>query len=223
MRRRTRHRKWIAAAVLAVAAVAALSFLPLRGWAESLQDWIDGMGAAGVILFAAIYVVATLFLLPVWILTLAAGALFGIVGGLLVVLAASLAGAIAAFFIARHALKERVRKFFARHSLLRTVDRALRKAGWKVVALMRLSPLVPFTAQNYFYGASQVKFTQFALGTGLGLVPGTLVEVTLGATGRAAMGGGPAEWTMLGVGVVATLAAGWHITRVAKKRLGIRE
>src|SRR5260221_14782224 len=103
------------------------------------------------------------------------------------------------------------------------VERSLRKAGWKVVAVMRLDPLVPFTAKTFFYGASQVKFTQFDLGTGLGIVPGTLVEVTLGATGRAAMGGGPAEWTMLGVGVVATLAAGWHITRVAKKRLGIRE
>jgi uncharacterized membrane protein YdjX (TVP38/TMEM64 family) len=222
LHRRGNHRKWIVAAVLPVAAIAALSFLPLRGWAEGLQDWIERLGAAGVVLFAAIYVAATLLLLPVWILTVVAGAVFGIVGGLLLVLAASMAGAIGAFFIARYALKDRAKKLFARHELLGTVDKALRKAGWKVVALMRLSPLVPFTAQNYFYGTTTVKFAQFAFGTALGIVPGTMVEVVLGASGRAAMGAGPAHLAMLGVGVVATVVATWYIGRVARRKLGIR-
>jgi uncharacterized membrane protein YdjX (TVP38/TMEM64 family) len=207
--------------VIAVAAVAALSLLPVRGWAEGLQDWFEGLGAAGVWLFAGIYVVATLLLLPVWILTLIAGAVFGFVWGLAVVLAASLCGASAAFLIARHGLRDRVKKIFARHAMLRTVDKALRKAGWKVVALLRLSPLVPFTAQNYFFGVTHVSFAQYVLGTTLGLVPGTLVEVALGATGRAAMGGGPAQWTMLGMGVAATIVASWYIGKVARKRLGL--
>jgi uncharacterized membrane protein YdjX (TVP38/TMEM64 family) len=206
-----------------MAALAALFYLPLRGWAVSLHEWIDGLGPSGAVLFAAIYVVATLLFLPARILTLAAGALFGIVGGFLLVYAAAMAAAVAAFFITRWAPRERVKKFFARHALLRTVDRALRKAGWRVIALMRLSPLVPFTVQNYFYGASKVSFAQFALGTALGIFPGTLVEVALGATGRAAAGGGPAQWTMLGVGVVATLVVAWYIGRIARKKLGIRK
>ena len=218
----TPHRKWIVVAVLALAAVATLSFLPLRGWAGTLQDWIESLGVAGAFLFAAIYVAATLLLLPARILTLVAGALFGIVGGFLVTMAASIAGAIAAFFIARYALKEPVKKMFARHALMRTIDKALRKAGWKVVALMRLSPLVPFTLQNYFYGVTTLRFTQFAFGTALGIVPGTLLEVVLGATGRAAMDGGPAYWAMLGVGVAATVFVSWYIGRVARKQLGIR-
>lgn len=206
----------------ALAALAALPYLPLRGWAESLQEWIDGLGPSGAVLFVAIYVVATLLFLPARILTLVAGALFGIVGGFLLVYAAAMAAAVAAFFITRWAPRERVKKFFARHALLRTVDKALRKAGWKVIALMRLSPLVPFTVQNYFYGATKVSFAQFAAGTALGIVPGTLVEVALGATGRAAAGGGPAQWTMLGVGVVATIGVTWYIGRFARKKLGIR-
>ena len=217
------YRKWMVVAALAAATVAALYFLPLRGWAASLQGSIEGLGVAGVLLFAAIYVAATLLLLPARILTLVAGALFGIVGGFLVAMAASLVGASAAFLIARYAFKRRAKKWFARHALLRIVDKALRKAGWKVVAMMRLSPLVPFTAQNYFYGVTAVKFGQFAFGTGLGIIPGTLVEVALGAIGREAMGGGPAEWAMLGVGVSATLAVTWYIGRLAKKKLGIRK
>jgi uncharacterized membrane protein YdjX (TVP38/TMEM64 family) len=211
------------AAVIAVAAVAALSFLPLRGWAESLTEWIEGLGPGGVALFAAIYVLATLLLLPAWVLSVAAGAVFGIVGGFLVVYSAAMAGAIAAFLIARHGLKARVRKYIARNGLLRTVDKALRRAGWKVIALMRLSPLIPFTVQNYVLGVTTVKFAHFAAGTFIGIIPGTLVEVALGATGRAAAGGGPAQWTLLGLGVAATIAVAWYIGRAARRKLGIRK
>ncbi len=216
------RRRWIVAAVIAAAAVAALSLLPLRGWAQSLAGWIDGLGPGGLVLFAAIYVLATLLLLPAWVLSVAAGAVFGIVVGFLVVFSAAMAGAIAAFLIARHGLKNRVRKYVKRNGLLRTVDKALRDAGWKVIALMRLSPLIPFTVQNYVLGVTTVKFAHFAAGTFIGIIPATLVEVALGATGRAAMGGGPVRWTLLGAGIVATIGVAWYIGRVAKRRLGIR-
>ena len=92
------------------AAIAALWLLPLRGWAQSLQELIDGLGPSGVVLFAAIYVVATLLFVPARILTLAAGALFGIVGGFLLVYAAAMAAAVAAFCITRYAPRDRVKK-----------------------------------------------------------------------------------------------------------------
>ena len=133
-----------------------------------------------------------------------------------------MAAAVAAFCITRYAPRDRVKKLFARHALLRTVDKALRKAGWKVIALMHLSPLVPFTVQNYFYGATKVTFGQFAVGTALGIFPGTLVEVALGATGRAAAAGGAAHWGMLGAGLAATVVATWYIGCVARAKLGIR-
>lgn len=216
------QRRWIALALAVAAGAAALAFLPLRDWADALEAWIEGMGVAGVLLFAAIYVVATLLLLPAWLLTVVAGAVFGIAGGFALAWAASLAGAGLAFLLARYAARERVKKFFARNSLLRTVDKALRKAGWKVVGLLRLSPLVPFTVQNYFFGVTTVRLRQFMAGSALGIVPGTLVETWLGATGRAAAGGGgTAQWAFLGAGLVATGVATWYVGRVARKRLGI--
>ena len=215
-------RKWIAAIVVLVLLAAALAFLPLRDWADGLEGWLEGMGPAGIVLFALLYVVVTLTLLPAWILSVVAGAVFGIFGGFLLAWSASLAGAALAFLIARYAARERVKRYFKRHKTLQAVDKALHTGGWKVVGLLRLSPVIPFTAQNYFFGVTKVTLVQFMTGTALGVIPGTLVETWLGATGRAASGGGsPAQWALLGVGIAATVAATWYVGRVAKRRLGL--
>jgi uncharacterized membrane protein YdjX (TVP38/TMEM64 family) len=215
-------RKWIAVGLALVAAIAAMAFLPLHDWGDALEAWLEGLGPAGIVLFAAIYIVVTLTLLPAWILSVVAGAVFGIFGGFLLSWSASLVGAAGAFLISRYAARERVKRYFARHAMLQAVDKALRKGGWKVVALLRLSPVIPFTVQNYFFGVTTVKLWHFMAGSAIGIVPGTLIEAWLGATGRAASGGGsPAQWSLLGVGIVATGAATWYVGRVAKKRLGL--
>jgi uncharacterized membrane protein YdjX (TVP38/TMEM64 family) len=206
-----------------VVAAAALSFLPLHEWAESLAAWLDELGWAGVLLFAGLYVLATILLVPMWTFTVAAGALFGVAWGFVLVAISATAGATVAFLLSRYALRERVKKYFARNALLRTVNRALRGASWKVVLLLRVSPLVPFGIQNYFFGVSRVTLPQYVVGTALGEIPGIVVYLWLGATGRAVLGGGsPAEWGLLGAGIVATIAAAWLIGRTAKKQLGIR-
>lgn len=216
-------RKWIVTAAVVVAAIAAVSFLPLQSWADALQSWFEGRGAAGILLFVLAYVIGTLFFLPVWLLTVVAGAIFGLVGGFAISMVAAMAGALSAFLVARYAIRERVRRYFSRNSLLRAVDKALRKAGWKAVALLRLSPLVPFTVQNYFFGATQLKLRHFVAGTALGIIPGTALEIFIGSSGRSAMGGGgPLQWTLLGVGIVATVAVSWYVGRIARKQLGIR-
>jgi uncharacterized membrane protein YdjX (TVP38/TMEM64 family) len=223
-RRKKTQRHWIVTALVAVAAIAALALLPLRDWAESLESWFEGRGATGALLFAALYVVATLLLLPTWLLTIVAGALFGLAAGFALAMAAAMTGSLAAFLLGRYAFRDRAKKHFSRNSLLKALDKALRRAGWKAVALTRLSPIVPFTVQNYFYGVSAVKLWHFAVGTGLGIVPGTLLEVFIGSRGRAVMsGGGPLQWAFLGVGIVATAAAAWYVGRVAKEKLGIRK
>jgi uncharacterized membrane protein YdjX (TVP38/TMEM64 family) len=226
MRRpKTTHRRlaWITLALVIVALLAAVWFLPLRDWAQSFEWWIEGKGAAGVLLYAGLYVLACLLLLPAWILTVVAGAVFGLTGGFFVAMGSSLTGAVAAFLLARYAIRGRVEKFFERNALLHAVDKTLRKAGWKAIALMRLSPLVPFTVQNYFYGTTTLKLRHFVAGTALGIVPGTALEVLIGSSGRAALGnGGALHWALLACGIVATGVAAWYVGRVAKKKLGIR-
>jgi uncharacterized membrane protein YdjX (TVP38/TMEM64 family) len=222
-RKKTARWKWIAAAGTLLAAALASSFLPLYDWAQAIADWIEELGPAGVAVFAALYILATLLLVPAWIFTVAAGALFGMVWGFALVWGAALAGATAAFLLARHALRERVKKHFARNALLKIIDKALRKEGWKVVVLLRMSPLVPFGVQNYFYGVTRLELRDFMAGSAVGMIPGELVYVFLGATGRAAMGeGGEARWALLAAGIVATFIATWMIGRAARKRLGIK-
>lgn len=134
----------------------------------------------------------------------------------------ALTSATTAFLLGRHVLRERARKMFARHKVLKAVDKAVRKEGWKVIALLRLSPLVPFGIQNYFFGVTSVKLVHFVAATALGIMPATLLYLFLGATGRAALGeGGAAKWALVGIGLVATLIATWLVGRAARKRLAL--
>jgi len=104
------RKRWIFVGVLAVMVLAALQWLPIGPWIEALQRWIDGKGALGPVLFVAIYIVAGLAFVPASALTLAAGALFGVGFGLLLVSLSSTTVAVLAFLIARHAAHERFEK-----------------------------------------------------------------------------------------------------------------
>ena len=106
---------------------------------------------------------------------------------------------------------------------LKAVNRSLSKEGWKVVALARLSPLVPFGLQNYLFGTTKVRLQAYAAASALGILPGTIVAVFLGATGRALLGGGNAlKWGLFAAGIFASVVLSWFLGHIAKKRLGIR-
>lgn len=206
--------------VLAVALAAC--FLPLHDWFDVVEDWVEYTGSAGVVAFSAAFAAASLLLVPAALMTIAAGAIFGFAWGFIAVMAASTVGAVAAFMIARHLLKERVTGYFRRNGKLEAMDKALRKEGWRAVALLRLSPLVPFAVKSYLFGVSRVRFRDYVIGTIVGKVPGTVVLTALGASGRTALGtSGPLKWAMLGLGIGATVLATWLIGRAASRRLAL--
>jgi uncharacterized membrane protein YdjX (TVP38/TMEM64 family) len=187
---------------------------------EWLQSLVGQVEQFGVPLFMGAYLVATLLPLPTWPLTVAAGVLFGPVRGVAIIAAVSLLGSVAAFGLSRYALRGPVRRAIDRRPRIRAVDRALRDGGWKAVALLQLSPLMPFGMQNYFLGASRVAWIPYLVGTVIGTLPSSAVYVLAGASGRriAALDG-PAKWSLLAVGVIATLALTAWVGRLAKRRL----
>jgi uncharacterized membrane protein YdjX (TVP38/TMEM64 family) len=128
--------------------------------------------------------------------------------------------------IARRFARARVEELARKDARLAAVDRAVAREGWKVVFLLRLSPLVPYAISNYVYGVTAVAFGQFLLASWIGMIPGTLLYVSLGAAGRAAVGGSagrtPLEWAALAVGLAATVAVTAFVARAAKKELGKR-
>ena len=216
--------------VLAVAAVAALTVLarvlPVSRWMEALQHWTEGLGVWGYLAYGAVYVVATLLLVPGALLTIGAGLVFGVAKGTMVVVLSASVSAALAFLAARHVARARVERWAAQHERYRAIDAAITQRGWKVVALLRLSPLVPFSLSNYLYGLSAVPFWPYVLASTVSIVPGTLLYVSLGAAGRAAVAGrhrSPLEWALLGAGLLATAAATILVGRAAKRELAKRK
>ena len=111
-----------------------------------------------------------------------------------------------------------------RDEKFRAIDEAIGQEGWKIVALLRLSPLIPFNASNYFYGITAIKFWHYVLASWIGMLPGTVLYVYLGTIGKASLGSGdkarsPFEYVFLGVGLVATIVVTVIVTRLAKKAL----
>ena len=203
-----------------------LRHLPLGPILDALRDWIADLGVWGPFVFGLFYVVAVLLLLPGSALTLTAGALFGLVLGTLTASLSATTAAALAFLIARYLARERIARTLQHYPRFDALDRAVRDGGWKIVALLRLSPAVPFNLQNYLYGLTGIRFWPYLLTSWLAMLPGGFLYVYLGHMGRAGVEAAgdersrsPAEWTTMIVGLLATVAATVYITRLARKAL----
>ena len=188
--------------------------------------WIRGSGGWGPALFILLYVVASVFLIPASILTLGAGALFGLWGGFLAATAGAICGATAAFLAGRYLARDWVARKIAGNPRFAAIDEAVGAQGGKIVLLTRLSPVFPFVFLNYAFGLTRVTFRQYFLASCVGMLPGGFLFVYLGwlagdlagiRTGRHERT--PIEWAFYAVGLVATAAVTVVITRIARKAL----
>ncbi|HEX7252561.1 MAG TPA: VTT domain-containing protein, partial [Thermoanaerobaculia bacterium] len=167
------RRFWaIAAAAAGVLGLAlAWRFLPLTAWLRSLEVRVASMGSTGLLVYGAVYIAAVLLFVPGIVLTLGAGFLFGFVRGCLLVSAAATIAAALAFLSARHLARARIERWARGRPEFEAIDRAVGENGWKIVALLRLSPLVPFSLSNYFYGLTSVRFAPYVLTSWLAMLP----------------------------------------------------
>jgi uncharacterized membrane protein YdjX (TVP38/TMEM64 family) len=213
--------KWVVGVVVLTALIVGWFFLPVKEWSDSFQSGIKDLGAWGVLIFGVVYIVATVFLVPVSVLTVIAGLAFGVAIGFPLVVVSATIGATLAFLVARYLMHKRVESLVAKRPKFKAVNQAVSEGGWKIVGLLRLSPLLPFNLQNYFYGITDVKLVQYVPATFVGIMPGTLLYVYLGAAGKVASreGGGPLQWTFFAVGLIATVAVAVFVTKKAKEKL----
>ena len=121
------------------------------------------------------YALATVLFLPAWIFTVGAGLTFGLVWGTVVAICGATIGATLAFLISRYAARRAVSQRFAANKKFAAIDQAIGKQGWKMVALLRLSPLIPFNLSNYLYGLSAIELLPYILASFFGMLPGTLL------------------------------------------------
>ena len=184
---------------------------------------IEAAGPWAGVIFVAAYVSAVVLMVPGSALTLAAGYLFGAILGTILVSLGSTLGAALAFAIARSIGRERVRLRFGRDPRLSALDRAVADRGVWVVFLLRLSPLVPFNLLNYALGLTGIGFWRYVAASWVGMLPGTVLYVMIGATfGPRGRPGGLGPWSWAAV-LVATLAATVYVGRLAKNALRLPE
>ena len=191
----------------------------------AFAGWIDGLGIWGPVLFVLGYAVACIAVVPAALLTLAAGVIFGVGSGIALVLAGATLGATGSFLIARYVARERVEQWVARDRLA-TLDRLVATDGRRLVFLMRLSPVFPFSALNYALGLTPLTLRDFLIAM-TGIVPGTVLYVYSGSVAGAVVGAaagqsaerGVADYALLVLGLAATLAVTVLITRVARRAL----
>jgi len=175
-----------------------------------LQAGFARLGAWAVVVFLLGYAVATLSPLPKSLFTLAAGALFGVPVGLLVVLAGATGGAVVAFHLARGLGREGVHRFTG--DRFDRLEERLDRHGFLTVLVARLVPVVPFTAVNYLAGLTAMSVRVFVLGTVVGITPASTMYVVLGA-----YGGEPGSWpfrvALVSLGVLTVVGVAGAIWR----------
>ena len=137
------------------------------------SPWLAALG------FMAVYIAVTGLSLPgAAILTLAAGAVFGLTTGVVVVSFASTTGATLAFLLARYLFRDAVQSRF--ENLLAPVNRGVANEGAFYLFALRLVPAFPFFAINLAMGLSPIRVWTFYWVSQLGMLPGTVVYVNAG-------------------------------------------
>ncbi|MEW6777296.1 MAG: TVP38/TMEM64 family protein [Bdellovibrionota bacterium] len=198
----------------------------LGGYLQEFAAWIEKLGPWGPAGLIAGYVLGTIALVPGSAITLATGALFGLLEGTIYVFIGATLGSIAAFLIARYLARGWIEGRIAKDERFTAIDRAVGKQGLKITFLLRLSPAVPFNFLNYALGLTRVTLRDYMVSS-VGMIPGTILYVYYGkvAGDLAALASsakiqkGPEYYGLLAVGLLATLAVTLYVTKLAKKAL----
>lgn len=225
---RSAARRWLwigAGVVLAVVALVVLGRLGGR-YVTGFVEWARGMGPLAPALFVLGYAVATVAFVPGSVLTLAAGAVFGIVQGMVWVFLGALLGSTAAFLMGRYVARDAVARRLGRDPRFRMLDRSVGDEGLKLVLLLRLTPIMPYNLLNYALGLTRIRLRDYVVGA-VGMLPGTLLYVYSGrvagdlamAVEGGAVARGWGHYAVLTLGLLATLGLTVVVTRMARRAL----
>lgn len=212
-------------------AVAALAIAVLAGREAAAElprftAWVASLGAWGPAVFIAGYSIAPVIFAPAFLLTIAAGAIFGFVKGVIYVMIGATIGATLAFLTGRYLARQFVEGLMRREPRLQLIDRAVERHGFRLVALLRMSPAVPFVLLNYALGLSRVRLLDYVAAS-IGMLPVVAMYVYTGkvagdlaslASGSA-QPRGPAYYALIGLGFVSTVGVTIYVTRIARQAI----
>jgi len=198
----------------------------LGGKIPEFAQRVNEFGIWAPIIFGIGYAIAVVAFVPGSLLTLAAGAVFGLVRGTVIVFVFATLGSAAAFLISRYFARNAIEEKLAGNHKFAAIDKAVGKQGLKIVFLLRLSPAFPFSLLNYALGLTKVSFRDYFIAS-IGMLPGTFLYIYYGHIigDVAALAGGVqperglAGNALLGVGLLATILVTALVTRIARRAL----
>lgn len=146
-----------------------------------IQAWLKSVGIWAPIAYIALYVVATVLVLPSTALNLTGGAIFGPWLGTVWTSLGAIIAAIVAFAFTRTVGREAIAKRLA--GRWQAMDAQMRQGGLFYMFAIRLVPIMPYGLVNFAAGLTSISFKDYLLGTVIGTVPSVLPFVLLGSSG----------------------------------------
>jgi uncharacterized membrane protein YdjX (TVP38/TMEM64 family) len=217
------RRRVLVLVALALAVVALFQFNLLsrvQGILTAALQWLQSLGGWAPVVFVLLYIANCVALLPAAILTLGAGAAFGVLTGSILVSIGATLGASAAFLVGRYLARDWVRRKLGHRPAFIAIDKAVAEEGWKIVFLTRLTPVFPFFLMNYAYGLTRVPLRHYFLATWIGILPGSVLFVYIGYLAKAgAEGASPMRWVTRGFILVTAIIAMAFLAKIAKRTL----
>ena len=196
------------------------------GYLPRFLLWVDTLGVWAPATFVLAYVAATLTFVPGSLLTMTAGAVFGLVEGTFYTFVGATTGSALAFLTARYLARDAIQRRLLRYPKFAAIDKAVGLEGFKIVLLLRLSPVFPFNFLNYALGLTTVTFRAYLLGA-IGMLPGSAVYAYYGMLAGdvfALAGGVPSNsgvsyYVTMVLGLVATVLVTMVIIQAARRAL----
>jgi Uncharacterized conserved protein len=225
----SKHAVKIIAALLIIAAIiVSFRVLPVADWLRSFQTFVRGLGALGYVVYIIVYAACVVAFIPASILTLGAGAIFGFVGGTIVVVIGATIGSTLSFLLARTVMRKRIEAMTAKNAKFRALDRAIANEGMKIVVLVRLAVVFPFTYVNYAFGLTAIPLWRYVVATFFGIIPATAAFVFASSAATSAATTSTSSITQMVyiaggiIAIVVSVLIG-RIATKAIKRAGVEE
>jgi uncharacterized membrane protein YdjX (TVP38/TMEM64 family) len=195
-------------------------------WLATVLLKVIELGPWAPVLFVLIYVAAAVTLAPAFFLTVAGGALFGVWQGSLLVFVGASLGSSAVYALASPLARTRWMRRVTRDQRVAAVKNAVAGGGVRIMLLLRLSPLVPYSILNYALALSGVRYADFVVAL-LGMIPAIILYTyygkVVGDVAALAAGVSPPRgveyYLLLGVGLVTVAVSTTMITRAARREM----
>lgn len=208
--------------VLILCVIIALRYLGIGEKLGDLRQWIQKFGSLAPLVYVLIYIIAVVAALPGAAITIAGGALFGSVTGVILVSIGSTIGASLAFIIARYVARNAIVRRLSGNETFQKLDRMTEEHGAIIVAITRLVPIFPFNLLNYGFGLTRIHFWTYVFWSWLCMIPGTILYVVGTDAVVSGVSQGNVPWPL----VAALVAAGvvlFLLVKFARRRLHTRD